>query len=77
PEKPAIIVLSAKNEEGLKAQVQRLLAAIEEQPWTEGDLADIAYTLQTGREAMEERLGVIVDSIGQLKAKLRGFAAGQ
>ncbi|WP_226002844.1 ketoacyl-synthetase C-terminal extension domain-containing protein, partial [Paenibacillus sp. BJ-4] len=34
PEKPAIIVLSAKNEEGLKAQVQRLLAAIEEQPWT-------------------------------------------
>ncbi|WP_226001894.1 hypothetical protein, partial [Paenibacillus sp. BJ-4] len=34
-------------------------------------------TLQTGREAMEERLGVIVDSIGQLKAKLRGFAAGQ
>ncbi|WP_370880921.1 SDR family NAD(P)-dependent oxidoreductase [Paenibacillus brasilensis] len=50
---------------------------MEEQPWTEGDLADIAYTLQTGREAMEERLGVLADSIGQLKAKLWGFAAGQ
>ncbi|WP_197029849.1 CurL C-terminal domain-containing protein, partial [Paenibacillus sp. 1-18] len=66
PEKPAIIVLSAKNEEGLKEQVRRLLSAMEEQPWTEADLADIAYTLQTGREAMEERMGVIVESIGEL-----------
>ena len=57
PQNPAIIVLSAKNEERLKEQAQRLLTAIQEQQFTDADLADMAYTLQVGREAMEERLG--------------------
>ena len=35
------------------------------------NLADMAYTLQVGREAMEERLGVIVGSIEELAEKLQ------
>ncbi|MCC5466705.1 SDR family NAD(P)-dependent oxidoreductase [Pelosinus sp. Bkl1] len=74
---PAIIVLSAKNEGRLKEQAQQLLSAIQEQQFSGSSLADIAYTLQVGREAMEERLGLIVGSIKELTEKLKGFLEGQ
>ncbi|ASJ54821.1 polyketide synthase [Brevibacillus formosus] len=67
---PAVIVLSAKNKDRLREQVQRLLSAIREQVLTDSNLAEIAYTLQVGREAMEERFAVIVKSISELEAKL-------
>ena len=41
-----------------------------------GFLHNLAYTLQIGREAMEERLGVIVRSIEELKEKLLSFVKG-
>ncbi|MCP5054267.1 MAG: hypothetical protein GY940_44275, partial [bacterium] len=69
----AIILLSAKNEDRLREQVQRLLAAMGEQQFTDTHLASIAYTLQVGREAMDERLAVLVSSIGELREKLEGF----
>ncbi|MCP5005806.1 MAG: hypothetical protein GY941_17995, partial [Planctomycetes bacterium] len=37
------------------------------------DLQSLAYTLQTGREAMEERLGFIVTSIQELEEKLEVY----
>jgi len=40
-------------------------------------LADIAYTLQVGREPMEERMGLIVGSVQELEKKLRGFLEGR
>ena len=40
-------------------------------------LADIAYTLQTGREAMDVRLALLVDSIDALKEKLCCFINGK
>ena len=40
------------------------------------DLVDLAYTLQVGREAMDERLAPIVGSVEDLQRKLRGFIAG-
>nr|WP_322787899.1 SDR family NAD(P)-dependent oxidoreductase [Pelosinus propionicus] len=70
---PVLIVLSAKNEERLKEQVQQLLTTIEEQHFEDYHLADIAYTLQVGREAMEERLAVMAESIAQLKENLKSF----
>ncbi|NTU29407.1 SDR family NAD(P)-dependent oxidoreductase [Brevibacillus sp. HB1.1] len=70
---PAVIVLSAKNKDRLLEQMQRMLSAIREQVLTDNDLADIAYTLQVGREAMEERFAVIVKSISELEAKLTGY----
>ncbi|AOY76261.1 SDR family NAD(P)-dependent oxidoreductase [Clostridium formicaceticum] len=77
PQNPAIIVLSAKNEERLQEQAQQLLKAIQEQQFKDNDLADMAYTLQIGREAMEERLAIIVASIKELEEKLDDFAKGQ
>ncbi|BBB93440.1 MAG TPA: SDR family NAD(P)-dependent oxidoreductase [Methylomusa anaerophila] len=77
PQNPAIIVLSAKSEEGLRRQAQQLLAAIRARQYTDNDLAAIAYTLQVGREAMEERLGIIAGSVKELEDKLQGFAAGK
>ncbi|AOY76263.1 thioester reductase domain-containing protein [Clostridium formicaceticum] len=77
PQNPAIIVLSAKNEERLQEQAQQLLKAIQEQQFTDNDLADMAYTLQIGREAMEERLAIIVASIKELEEKLESFVKGQ
>lgn len=74
---PAIILLSAKNKEQLKEQVQRLLTAIQEEQFSDLSLADMAYTLQVGRDAMEERLAVIVRSIKELEGKLMAFVEGE
>ncbi|MED1915622.1 SDR family NAD(P)-dependent oxidoreductase [Bacillus thuringiensis] len=70
---PAVIVLSAKNKDRLREQVQRLLSAIREQVLRDNELAEIAYTLQVGREAMEERFAVTVKSISELEAKLTSY----
>ncbi|UED76953.1 SDR family NAD(P)-dependent oxidoreductase [Brevibacillus sp. DP1.3A] len=68
-----VIVLSAKNKDRLREQVQRLLSAIREQVLRDNELAEIAYTLQVGREAMEERFAVTVKSISELEAKLTSY----
>lgn len=72
-----IIVLSAKNESGLKELARRLLDAISRREITGEMLADVAYTLQTGREPMAERLGVVVGSLKELEEKLAGFINGR
>ncbi len=77
PQNPAIIVLSAKNEERLQVQVQQLLTAIQEQQFIDSNLIDIAYTLQVGREALEERLAMLVGSVKELVEKLNKFIKGQ
>ncbi|SYX83885.1 Putative mixed polyketide synthase/non-ribosomal peptide synthetase (fragment) [Paenibacillus alvei] len=70
---PALVLLSAKNEDRLNVQAEQLLAAIREQMYTDADLRDIAFTLQIGREAMDERLAIIAWSIQDLEAKLAGW----
>ncbi|SFR08023.1 MULTISPECIES: SDR family NAD(P)-dependent oxidoreductase [unclassified Paenibacillus] len=70
---PVIVVLSAKNKERLDEQVQRLLSALRELNDPHTSLSDIAYTLQIGREAMDERLAIIAKSIQELDWKLEGF----
>ena len=78
-EGPYLIVLSAKNEERLKAYAEKLLdfvkTALSVEP-SAVSLSDIAFTLQVGRDAMEERLGIIVTSIQELSEKLKGFLTG-
>jgi acyl transferase domain-containing protein/acyl carrier protein len=71
---PAIIVLSAKNENRLKEQVQQLLDFV--QHHKELNLYDIAYTLQTGREAMDERVALVVNSIEALLEALSSYLKG-
>ncbi|MFC4104096.1 SDR family NAD(P)-dependent oxidoreductase [Paenibacillus xanthanilyticus] len=75
PARPGIFVLSAKEEDRLREQAERLLAALGSLP--EDRLADAAYTLQTGREAMEERLAIVAGSVSELAARLSGYLEGQ
>ena len=70
---PAIIVLSARNEKDLRGRVTRLLESIDSAPLTDSHLQDVAFTLQTGREAMRERLAFICKSMNDLKSKLTLF----
>ena len=83
---PALIVLSAKNEDRLKEMVKNLHSylTVHCEPdlskvngKSSISLADLAYTLQVGREAMEERLGFLVESLQELDTKLQRFIEGQ
>lgn len=68
------VVLSAKNEERLREQAAQLAEVLATEEYMSAELADVAYTLQVGREAMTERLGIIAGSVMELADKLRGFA---
>nr|ATX68126.1 malonyl CoA-acyl carrier protein transacylase [Nostoc sp. UHCC 0450] len=75
---PVLIVLSAKNSDRLIKMADNLrcflIAKTEAKP---PRLAEIAYTLQTGREPMSERLALIVNSLEELEKKLKSFVEGQ
>ncbi|MES2824534.1 MAG: SDR family NAD(P)-dependent oxidoreductase [Pseudomonadota bacterium] len=71
-----IIPLSAKTTEQLTQKALDLLAFIrrEEQSL---DLIEMAYTLQVGRQPMEERLGFLANSVAQLAGKLEAYIDGE
>ncbi|MEQ1514799.1 MAG: SDR family NAD(P)-dependent oxidoreductase, partial [Lysobacteraceae bacterium] len=69
---PVIVVLSARTPAQLKQQVQGLVDFIAASS-SPVDLGSLAYTLQVGREAMEERLGLVVESVDQLVETLQGY----
>ncbi|KAI5808347.1 hypothetical protein BZA77DRAFT_24773 [Pyronema omphalodes] len=73
--KPALIVLSAKQEDSLRKQASRLLQYLRSDEGESIPLMHIAYTLQVGREQMEERLGMLVHSVEDLQLKLERFMA--
>ena len=72
------IVLSAKNEDILKEIAKNLLTFLtgNRQPATL-NLHEVAYTLQVGREAMEERLAINVRSLKELESKLKDYVSGK
>lgn len=72
--KPALVPLSAKTTDRLKEQANNLRRHIENTP--ELNLHDIAYTLQVGRVAMEERVILIVESTEALLSALKSFVDG-
>ena len=82
-----IVPLSARTPEQLREKARDMLEFIHPRrhshstqepaaPARPVDLASIAYTLQVGREAMEERLGFIVNSLDQLVEKLSAYLSG-
>jgi polyketide synthase PksN len=71
--RPAMVVLSARDEERLREQVEGLLGAVRRRALSDSDVLDVAYTLQVGREAMDARFGCIAGSIGELEQKLQAF----
>ncbi|RKZ77626.1 MAG: hypothetical protein DRR19_27640, partial [Candidatus Parabeggiatoa sp. nov. 1] len=70
-----LMVLSAKNNERLAAIAQQMLDFLEKQP--DILLSNLTYTLQVGREAMNERLAMVVESIEEVKDKLTQYVQGQ
>ncbi|SFS42429.1 polyketide synthase PksN [Marininema halotolerans] len=72
-EGPSIVVLSAKTRKQLRLQVERLLTKVQEPVFSNNDLVSLAYTLQTGREALEERLAMTVNSLEELEHQLQAF----
>lgn len=75
--KSYIIPLSARKVDQVIQQANRLLAALKSQKYSEPDLVRIAFTLQTGRESMEERVAFIVSSLSELMEKLAGYVSGK
>ena len=63
------MVLSAGDPERLRTAAQRLSEHLDEPV----DLADLAYTTQLGREALPERLAVVVASQQELKQALAHY----
>ncbi|HXI94072.1 MAG TPA: polyketide synthase, partial [Blastocatellia bacterium] len=68
----AVILLSAKKPTQLKQKARDLLDFIRKETPSTG-LLEIAYTLQVGREAMEERAGFVVSSVAQLAENLEAY----
>jgi polyketide synthase PksM len=73
--KPVLMVLSAKNEERLKAYAENIINYVDTNP--ELDLKSMAYTLQVGREPMDYRLAFRTESREQLLDVLRGYINGR
>lgn len=71
----ALILLSAKKEQSLRAMAEQLLQFLVREPSTV--LYDLAYTLQVGRVSMEHGLAIIASDLGDLQQKLKTYLLSQ
>ena len=71
---PHVVVLSAQKPAILRQMAVRLIECLERTP--DYRLADIAHTLQAGRDAMPVRVAVVATSLSDLSSKLGAFVAG-
>ncbi len=75
---PLIMVLSARNSNRLKDRATQLLAFINQPTFNkdQSNLLNLVYTLQIGREAMEERWTVRINDWQELQQKLEELITG-
>ncbi|MBO9699910.1 MAG: SDR family NAD(P)-dependent oxidoreductase [Sporocytophaga sp.] len=66
-----LVILSAKNEDRLRESVNRLLTFVGKEKNV--NLSDLSYSLQVGREGMQERLAIIVSGRTELMEHLKGW----
>ena len=71
---PYVFTLSARNEDRLREYVNRLLLRLHREPAL--DLASLCYTLQSGREAMDERLAMVASDVNELVDRLEEWCRG-
>ncbi|MBO0856879.1 MAG: SDR family NAD(P)-dependent oxidoreductase, partial [Chloracidobacterium sp.] len=71
-----LIVLSARTEQQLVQYAEKLYTRISED-CGRLPLADLAYTLQTGREAYDSRLAIVAANCDALAKKLNAFCRGE
>ncbi len=69
-----IVPLSARTKEQLEQRARDLFEFLHVSSLI--DLQSLAYTLQVGRDAMEERLGFVVTSMKELEEKLAAYISG-
>ncbi len=74
---PVVVPLSARTEAGLREAVEGLLAFVEGPRVRDGQvgLADLAYTMQVGRDGFDERIGFVCSSFDTLREQLRSVVA--
>ncbi len=70
-DQPALVLLSAKDKSSLKRQVEQLLSFLDLNHQI--NIYDVAYTLQIGREEMEERLAIIANDLPSLQQALLAY----
>ncbi|HEY1109270.1 MAG TPA: SDR family NAD(P)-dependent oxidoreductase, partial [Opitutaceae bacterium] len=68
-----MVVLSARTKESLRELLLRLTAGLA----PEMTLTDVAFTLAVGRGHFEERVGLVVESVTELREKLARLARGE
>ncbi|WP_166923288.1 SDR family NAD(P)-dependent oxidoreductase [Flavobacterium poyangense] len=68
-DKEFVIPISAKNEKALARKIKQLIEYLEEK--NEISIADVAYTLQVGRQSMEVRSVFLADSVSDFLMKLK------
>src|SRR5262249_49698990 len=71
-----VIALSARTAKRLRQEDRDLVEFIRA-PLHAIELVGMAYTLQVGREAMEERLGFVASSVEELAEKLQAYVTGE
>lgn len=76
PNEAEIIVLSARDRQGLRRRVEDLCVALDAGRIDESELGNLAYTLQVGRTAMASRLALVVPSLVLLRNRLQIFLDG-
>ncbi|TYP78146.1 beta-ketoacyl synthase N-terminal-like domain-containing protein [Paenibacillus methanolicus] len=75
PDQPGVFLLSAMDEDALKIRAAEMLSAVSTLP--EERIDDVAFTLQTGRDALDARLAVVAGSLRELSAMLDAFVSGK
>ncbi|WP_421846099.1 SDR family NAD(P)-dependent oxidoreductase [Mycobacterium sp.] len=73
---PQVLPLSARSRELLRALCERM-AQFAESPAAKPRLADVAYTLQTGRKAWDQRMAVTASSFDEWARVLEAWLNGQ
>ena len=71
----SLVVLSARDRARLREAVSNLLSFLNRTP--DLRLIDVAFTLQTGRQQMEERLAFAAGSLAEVKQHLSAFLEGE
>src|SRR5258708_3392209 len=70
------MVLSARTKEQLRQKAEDVLGYIRRNVGGV-DVGEMAYTLQVGREGMEERVGVVVRTVEEVEEKLAAYVGGE
>jgi acyl transferase domain-containing protein/acyl carrier protein/SAM-dependent methyltransferase len=69
---PMLFILSARDEQRLKAYAQKMAGFLETQT-PSPFLPDVVYTLQVGRQSMEARLAMVVSTLDETIEKLNQY----